>query len=197
MAYSIVVIGVSLGGLDALRTLLGGLAADFPLPIAVVQHRTHSERDSLGRILADSAHLPVIEVEDKMAVTPGRVYLAPADYHLLIERNRHPSGPLLYFSLSVDVPVSYARPSIDALFESAAEACGSAVIGLILTGANADGSAGLRAVHAAGGLAVVQDPADAHCAVMPLSALRQVPSALTCRIDEAAGLLTAHSGLTL
>jgi len=191
MPYAMVVIGVSLGGLDALRSLLSALPADFPLPLAIVQHRARGARDDLDRILSRTSSMPVVEVEDKMAVAAGRVFLAPQDYHLLLERNRLGDSPRFYFSLSVDGPVTFARPSIDALFESAAEACGSAVIGLILTGASSDGALGLRAVHGAGGLAIVQR--DAYCDIMPQSARKQVPSAISCTLEEAAALLVKHA----
>ena len=166
MAYKLVVIGASLGGLHAIAALLGGLPASFPLPVAIVQHRHRESEASLEAVLQRATQLPVCEIEDKQAIRPGTACLAPADYHLMVE-----SGA---FALSTDAPVLYARPSIDVLFESAADVYGHQVIGIVLTGASTDGAAGLAAIKAAGGLTVVQEPATAECAVMPTAALERV-----------------------
>jgi two-component system chemotaxis response regulator CheB len=137
---------------------------DIDVPIVVAQHRSASSSTS-G--LADVLHLrikrPVLDVDDKMAIEPRHVYLAPADYHLLVERGS--------FALSVDERVQHARPSIDVLFESAAYTYGPGVIGIILTGANEDGAAGLAAVKERGGVAVVQDPSGAVRRTMPEAAI--------------------------
>lgn len=164
--YEIIVTGASLGGLHALKTVLGALPEAFPLPLVVVQHREKSSDDTLSVILRKATTLPVLEVEDKQDVLPGRVYLAPPDYHLLVEGG--------HFALSTDAPVWYARPSIDVLFESAADVYAERVIGVILTGANQDGAQGLAAIKRRGGLAVVQDPATAESRAMPAAAIAAV-----------------------
>jgi two-component system chemotaxis response regulator CheB len=159
----VVVIGTSAGGLAALQVLLPGLPQDFPWPVILVQHRGREAGSGLCDFLQKSSGLPVLEPEDKETIAPGRVYLAPRDYHLLIE-GRH-------FALSTDAPVCYARPSIDVLFESAADAYGKGVIGVILTGKNRDGARGLAAIKGGGGLAVIEDPATAESREMPEAAL--------------------------
>jgi two-component system, chemotaxis family, protein-glutamate methylesterase/glutaminase len=163
--HRLVVIGASLGGLSTLKTILRGLAPDFPTPIAVVQHRHRESKTSMVKALQLRSVLPIREVEDKDAILPGYVYLAPADYHLLVE--------FTHFVLSVDEPVCYARPSIDVLFESAAETFADQTIGVILTGANQDGAMGAAAIKAQGGKLIVQEPTTAVSSVMPKAALTQ------------------------
>ena len=153
-AYRVVVIGVSAGGGEALEALLPALPGDFPAPIVVVRHLHPHSEGSVTERLAGRCLLRIKQADEKERLTPGTIYLAPANYHLLFEED----GTL---ALSLDPPVHYARPSIDVTMESAVEAFGGAVLGVILTGANGDGAAGLSEVKAAGGYAVVQDPADA------------------------------------
>lgn len=160
---AIVVIGTSTGGLKALQTLLSGLPADFPLPVVIVQHRGSGSDNGLCEFLGQASNLPVSEPEDKEAVLPGRVYLAPRDYHLLIE-NRS-------FALSTDHAIAFARPSIDVLFECVADEYGERAIGVILTGANHDGARGLARISSQGGVTVVEDPESATSAEMPRAAL--------------------------
>lgn len=170
MAFSVVVIGTSWGGMRALEVLLSGLPSSFSIPIVIVQHR-HKDSDlALASLLQQYSALPVIEVEDKTPMLPGRVYIAPANYHLLLESS-HPSVDYPYFSLSTEAPVLHARPAIDVLFESAAQAYGQQVIGIILTGASADGAKGLAAIKDRGGFTLVQDPATAESPVMPEAAI--------------------------
>lgn len=172
--FKLIVMGASLGGISALRTILTGLPADFVVPIAIAQHRHRESEQELSKFLQRHTVLPVRDVEDKDEILPGRIYLAPADYHLLIE-----SG---YFSLSTDEPVSYSRPSIDVLFESAADAYAEQVIGVVLTGANHDGAKGLATIKAQGGVAIVQEPTTAESRTMPeaaLAAIAQVPAAIS------------------
>lgn len=164
MVFKLLVIGTSLGGVNALKTILGGLPGDFPLPIAVVQHRHRESDGALGSLLQQITALQVCEAEDKDDLLPGHVYLAPADYHLLVE-----SG---YVSLSTEEPVLFARPSIDVLFESAADAYGAHTIGMVLTGANHDGAQGLARIKACGGWTIVQTPDSAECKVMPEAAIK-------------------------
>jgi two-component system, chemotaxis family, protein-glutamate methylesterase/glutaminase len=131
--YDIVVVGTSWGGLQALSALLRALPADFALPVAVVQHRSRDAASLLAELLQDHTPHIVCDVEDKEAIAPGHVYLAPPDYHLMVEHG--------HFSLSVDPLVRYSRPSIDVLFETAAESYGAGTVGVVLTGANEDGAA--------------------------------------------------------
>ncbi|MGH1397510.1 MAG: chemotaxis protein CheB [Trichormus sp.] len=166
MSFEIVVIGASLGGLSALEIILGDLPPDFPLPIVIVQHRHKDSAKSLKALVQTYTLLPVKEVEDKDEIIPGQIYLAPADYHVLVERG--------YFDLSTDVLVSYVRPSIDVLFESAADIYAEGVIGLILTGANEDGTQGLKKIKARGGITIVEDPSTAHSPIMPAAAISDV-----------------------
>lgn len=163
MAFAIVVVGTSLGGLSALRIMLQALPGDFNVAIAIVQHRDRRSGEALSRTLQQESRLPILDVEDKQPIRPGYAYLAPADYHLLVEPGQ--------FSLSVDPPVCFAKPSIDVLFESAAEVYQSTTIGIILTGANQDGAEGLAKIKARGGYTIVQDPRTAECPVMPEAAL--------------------------
>lgn len=182
MAYEIVVVGTSWGGLSALRELVRGLPAGFPLPLVIVQHRHRQSNHLLTSLLQDSTSLPVCEIEDKAPIVAGNVHVAPADYHLLIEPG--------YFSLTIDEPVRYSRPSIDVTFMSAADAYASRAVGVILTGANADGSRGLERIHERGGLALVQLPATAESPMMPAAALRAVPAARALAIGEIAAALS-------
>jgi len=165
MPYDLVVIGSSLGGLEAVATVLTALPAGFPLPIVIAQHRGAPPADGdLAALWQRHTTLAVHEVEDKAPIEPGHVYVAPADYHVLIDTRET-------LALSTDGPVLWARPSIDVLFESAADAYSERVIGVILTGASADGSHGLSAIRARGGCALVQEPSSAECGTMPRAAL--------------------------
>ena len=163
LAYEIVVVGCSLGGMQALEIILDGMPRDFPLPIAVVQHRHQASNETLPSHLRRFSRLPVVDVEDKQWIRPGTVYLAPANYHLLVERGE--------FSLSVDEKVRYSRPSIDVLFQSAADAYGDRVIAVVLTGANDDGAQGAKRVKSRGGVVIVQDPETAEAPEMPRAAI--------------------------
>jgi two-component system chemotaxis response regulator CheB len=182
MEYDLIAVGVSAGGLQALCILLGGLPTDFKIPLVIVQHRS-KDSIALCEILQDCSPLPMHEVTDKAPITAGQVYLAPADYHLLIERGE--------FSLSLDEPERYSRPSIDIAFESAASAYGRGVVGVVLTGANQDGAEGLRAISSRGGHSVVQDPRSAELSRMPAAALELVPDAVVLPLEEIAPYLTA------
>jgi two-component system chemotaxis response regulator CheB len=162
LTFEIVVVGTSYGGLAALQTVLPALARDFPLPVVVVQHRG-KDSDNLCEFLQRHSALPLSEPNDKEAIAPGRVYLAPRDYHLLIEKDG--------FALSTEAPVGYARPSVNVLFESAADVYREHVVGVVLTGANTDGARGLAKIKAYGGLCVVEDPAGAESRGMPEAAI--------------------------
>ncbi|RFP13862.1 MULTISPECIES: chemotaxis protein CheB [unclassified Duganella] len=185
--YRAIVLGVSAGGVSALKLLLGTLPADLPWPLLIVQHISADSDGSLATVLGQGCALRVKEAEERERIEAGTVYLAPANYHLMVERD----GTL---ALSTDPAVSYARPSIDVLFESAARAFGPALIGVILTGANADGSQGLRAIKQKGGLAVVQDPADAASPSMPLAALAAVKADYVVPLAGLGALLQSLAG---
>ena len=159
----LVVIGSSLGGLRALQTVLGPLPASFASAVLIVQHRDADAESSLAELLQHKCVLKVVEAEDKMPIQKGCVYLAPPNYHLLVDDG--------HCALSTDDEVNYARPSIDVLFESTAGECGENVIGVILTGTNDDGARGLAAIKRAGGVAVVQQPSTAEAAAMPQAAI--------------------------
>jgi two-component system chemotaxis response regulator CheB len=164
----LIVVGASWGGLKALSTLLAGLPRDLDAAVVVAQHRAPRSTDALAGLLQQHGAIPVCEVEDKMAIAAGNVYLAPPDYHVLVEREKGGKGRL---SLSLDARVQFSRPSVDVLFESAAAAYQDRVAAVVLTGANADGAAGLRAVKDAGGFTIVQDPDTAESRVMPEAAI--------------------------
>lgn len=164
MSYELVTIGASWGGLHAIETVLTGLPNGFPIPIAIAQHRAvDSGSGALSRMLSVRSGLKVREAGDKDPIEPGSVYLAPPDYHLLVE----PDG----FALSVEGMVQYSRPSIDVLFDSAADIYGPGLIGVILTGANSDGAYGLSRVRRRGGVTIVQDPDTAEKRDMPEAAI--------------------------
>ena len=156
-------IGTSLGGFHALKTVLGALPRDFPLPVGVIQHRSHDDSEAFASLLAVHTELPVIEVDDKEVIKEGHIYICPPNYHLLIDED--------HFALSTDGQVLHARPSIDVFFESAAEAFGNGVIGVLLTGMSRDGTAGLAKIKQNGGVIVVQDPMEAEGRVMPEAAI--------------------------
>jgi two-component system chemotaxis response regulator CheB len=163
----IIVIGGSAGALEALLELLPAIPAELAAPIAIVLHQKPTQPSMLPTLLGRVCTRTVREPEDKEPIVPGTVYVAPPNYHMLIER----SGTI---ALSVDAPVHFSRPSLDVLFESAADAFGPGVVGLVLSGSNADGAEGLQRIAAAGGVALVQAPASAAHATMPEAAARRV-----------------------
>lgn len=171
-----VVIGASLGGLNALGVVLGELEPARALPVLVAQHRRADGGEALAKLVGKRTRLPVVEPDDGEKIRPGHVYLAPAGYHLLVERER--------CALSVEAPVSYSRPSIDVLFESAADSYDGAVAGLLLTGASADGAVGLQTIQRSGGATAVQDPAEAEAPAAPLAALARMRPDRVLRLHE-------------
>lgn len=178
-----VVIGASAGAVQALQTILPALAAGYELPVLVVVHVPPDRANMLVPLLQAKCEIAVKEAEDKEVLAPGAVYFAPSDYHLLVETKES-------LALSIDEAVNYSRPSIDVLFQSAADTYGPGLVGVVLTGANHDGAAGLRAIVDAGGLAVVEDPASAYAAAMPLAALEACPSARIMNLDAIAAYLS-------
>ena len=175
--YELIVIGTSFGGLVAVSRLLDGLHEDVHQPIVVAQHRpVESHQGGLARLLGYHTGRVVCDPDDKTTLEPDHVYLAPPDYHLLVE-----SG---YFALSTDAPVQYARPSIDVLFESVADAYAERVVGIVLTGANAHGANGLARIKACGGVAIVQDPATSERRAMPDAAIAATTTDAVLPIEE-------------
>lgn len=177
MHIEAIVIGVSAGGFKTLDKLIMGLREDIQVPIIVVQHIGASSENYIVTYLNDKSPLNIKEVEEKEWIIGGTVYFAPSNYHVLIERNKT-------FSLTVEEKVSFARPSIDVLFESAAEAYPDQLLGLVLTGANSDGTNGCRAIKACGGLVFVQNPDEAEFMDMPLSVIRNHYQDAVMTIDE-------------
>jgi two-component system, chemotaxis family, protein-glutamate methylesterase/glutaminase len=183
VGYDLVVVGTSWGGLAALRTLVGGLPDSFQMAVTLVQHR-HKDSDHLLRtLLQEHSPLCVLEVEDKMPLEHGHIYVAPPNYHTLVEPG--------YFSLSTDEPVRYSRPSIDVTFSSAADCYAHRTVGIVLTGANADGAEGLRRISDRGGLAIVQDPDSAESRMMPEAAQKAVPRARVMSLDSMAAFVAS------
>ena len=166
--YRIAVVGASSGGFHAVKTILSALPPDFPLPVVVVQHIGYQADNFLVHYLDKECRIRVKEGEGRETLLPGVAYIAPPDYHLLVEED-------LTLSLSSTEKVNYARPSIDVLFESAAYSLGNAVVGILLTGANSDGSRGIKAIRDYGGLTIVEDPDSAYSDIMPRAALKLTP----------------------
>jgi two-component system, chemotaxis family, protein-glutamate methylesterase/glutaminase len=175
--FEAVVIGASAGALEALSAILPGLPAQYRLPILIVVHVPPDKRSVLVELFRAKCSIQVQEAADKEAMRGGTVYFAPPDYHLLLEKDKT-------LSLSSDEPVLYSRPSIDVLFESAADALGPQLIGIVLTGANQDGANGIRAVVRAGGQALVQTPEAAYASAMPSAAMEACPDAQVMTLDE-------------
>jgi two-component system, chemotaxis family, protein-glutamate methylesterase/glutaminase len=185
--HEAVVIGVSSGGLEALKTLLPAFPADFPAPVLVVYHQGARRDRFIIDYLNGLTRIQVREAEEKEPLLPGVVYLAPPNYHLLVEEDRT-------LTLSTEERVSFARPSVDVLFETAAEAFGPELVGVILTGANQDGSQGLRAVKERGGTALVQNPDTAEMEVMPRAALEAVEVDRVLDLEELGSYLLGLFG---
>jgi two-component system chemotaxis response regulator CheB len=181
MAIEVIAIGASWGGLHALERVLEPLPADFPAAVVIAQHRRVGADGALAELLDSHCELTVCEAEDKQALGPGVVLVAPPDYHLLVE-----AGAV---ALSVDEPVNFSRPSIDVLLASAADSYGDGAVGIVLTGANADGAAGLARIAARGGTAVVQDPETAERREMPAAALAATPGARVLPLGEIGRLI--------
>ena len=181
LGYELAVVGASWGGLAALQTLVGRLPRSLRLPVAIVQHRHRNSEALLARFLQEQTPLRVCEIEDKTLVEPGKIFVAPANYHVLIEQG--------HFSLSTEAPVRYSRPSIDVALTSAADAYGHRAVGIIMTGSNADGAQGLRRIADAGGMAIVQAPETAEAPTMPRAALRRVPTARVFALDRLSSFL--------
>ena len=179
----LIVMGASWGGLSALTRIFSSMPADFKIPIIVVQHRAKHADNLLATLLQDCTPLRVVDAEDKEPLEPQSVFVAPANYHLLVDQN--------HLTLTTDPLVRFSRPSIDVTFISAGDAYRRGVVGVVLTGANDDGSRGLRHIVDCGGRGIVQDPATAESPTMPAAALKAVPESEVVPITEIASRLVA------
>lgn len=174
---SAIVIGVSAGGLHALIHILSVLPESYPLPIIIVQHRGKDYKDLLEEVLQTKCRLRVKQADEKEKIEPGFVYIAPADYHLLIEQDKT-------FALTSDMYINHSRPSIDLLFTTAAEVYKDGLIGIILTGASSDGAKGLLEIKRAGGHTIAQDPETAEYAYMPQASIKIGAANTVLTLDE-------------
>jgi two-component system, chemotaxis family, protein-glutamate methylesterase/glutaminase len=181
-----IVLGASAGGIQALQQIIPVLPAQFSLPVMIVQHLMFGSDDFLATYLNELSSVSVAEARPGQMIRPAKVYIAPAGYHLLVEENHT-------LSLSVDLPVNYSIPSIDVLFESAAQAYEAALIGVILTGASKDGSVGLKCIKAMGGIAVVQDPTTAEVPLMPRLAMESCDVDYVLPLDKIGQFLVSIS----
>ncbi|MEJ7586545.1 MAG: chemotaxis protein CheB [Ferruginibacter sp.] len=182
MAYEAIVMGVSTGGMNAMKVVFSALPGSFSLPIIIVQHIAANSDTRWIDFLNNHSHLYIKEADEKEKIEKGKIYLAPANYHLLIESDKT-------FSLTISERVNFSRPSVDVLFESAAETYREKLIGIILTGANTDGTAGMKRIKQYGGLTIVQDPGTAQSRQMPASAISAVTVDHVLPLDELAGQL--------
>jgi two-component system chemotaxis response regulator CheB len=162
--YDAIVIGASAGGLHVLISILTPLPPSYPIPVIVVQHRAKDERSLLEEVMQHKCHIGIKQADEKEEIQPGFVYFAPPNYHLLVESNGT-------FSLSSDDPVNFSRPSIDVLFETAADVFKKKLLGIILTGANKDGAEGMIKISASGGTTIAQQPGTAEYPEMPQAAI--------------------------
>ncbi|MET0790659.1 MAG: chemotaxis protein CheB [Polyangiaceae bacterium] len=183
--YELVVMGTSTGGLHALTRLLSALPPAYRLPVVIVQHRSKDSDERLPALLQVASPLPLREAEDKEPLRAPGVYLGPPDYHLLVEPES--------LALSTEEPIAYSRPSIDVLFESASYAFGSGVIGVLLTGANQDGTRGLLRIKERGGYVIVQDPKSAESDFMPKHAIKNVAADRVLPLELIAAELMARA----
>jgi two-component system chemotaxis response regulator CheB len=177
MKYRALVVGVSAGGLSALGKILPKFPADFPLSVIIVQHISPDSDSYLVKYFQKTCKMKTLEIEDKIKIEKGRIYFAPPNYHILIDFDKT-------FSLSVDEKVNFSRPSIDVLFHSAADFFCDNLIGLILTGANNDGAAGMKKIKEKGGYCIVQNPETAEVDTMPLKAMEAVDVDQVLELEE-------------
>jgi two-component system chemotaxis response regulator CheB len=192
MQYEAIVIGVSAGGMNALKFIFSVLPSGFSIPIIIVQHVSARSDNEWIKLLNDKSNLTIKEADEKEKIAcrteqsfgreTGNVYIAPANYHLMIENDKT-------FSLTIDEYVNFARPSIDVLFESAAEAYKDKLIGIVLTGANNDGTKGIKRIKECGGLAIIQDPKTAESSTMPASAIAAIQPDYILSLEKIVQLL--------
>jgi two-component system chemotaxis response regulator CheB len=184
-----IAIGTSAGGVEALSVLLPALPARLAASVFIVIHLPRDRQSMLAEVFANKCRLPVVEADDKLPVAPGSVYFAPPDYHLLIDVDANADTSITQFALSADEPVNFSRPAIDPLFESAADRYGANLLGIVLTGGNQDGAAGLKAIAKAGGFTIAQDPQTARMPLMPESAIALQAPNLVLDLEGIAALL--------
>ncbi len=182
MNYEAIVIGLSSGGMNAMKILFSLLPAGFSLPIVIVQHIGPRSDNLWIKFLNEKSNLYIKEADEKEKIEPGIVYVAPPNYHLLIERDKT-------FSLTIDERVNFARPSIDVLFESAADAYKNKLIGVVLTGSNNDGTKGVKRIKEYGGLVIIQNPEMAESAYMPASAIAVIKPDYILSLEDIPELL--------
>lgn len=178
-----VLIGGSTGSIDVLLSLLPALRSPLPYALIIVLHRKNTADSNLANLFALKTSISLLEVDDKDPIVPGNIYLAPADYHLLLEQDGT-------FSLDDSEKINYSRPSIDVTFESAADVYGPSLLGILLSGANADGTNGLKAIKKAGGYIAVQQPESAQVGFMPRQAMLTLPVDYVLDVSEMITLLT-------
>ncbi len=182
MKYEAIVMGMSSGGMNVMKIMFALLPESFNTPIIIVQHISARSDNQWIKLLNEKSKVPIKEADEKELIETGNVYIAPANYHLLIEKNKT-------FSLTIDEKVNFARPSIDVLFDSAADAYTNKLIGIILTGSNNDGTSGLKRIKECGGLTIVQNPESAESDYMPKSALAAMQPDYILSIEEIIMLL--------
>lgn len=182
MQYEAIVIGVSSGGMNAMKIIFSAMPAHFSIPMIIVQHLGANSDGQWITLLNDKSQLEIKEADEKEKIEKGIIYIAPPNYHLLIEKDKT-------FSLTIDERVNYARPSIDVLFESAAEAYRNKLIGIVLTGANNDGTKGIKRIQECGGLTIIQDPKTAESAYMPKAAIAAIEPNFIGSLDDIAEFL--------
>lgn len=182
----LVIIGGSAGSIDVLIRIIPQLKTDLPFAIVIVLHRKNTSDSFLGELFGSRTSIPVTEIEDKNEMKPGHIYIAPPDYHLLFENNG-------YFCLDDSEKVNYSRPSIDVAFESAAEAYGKGLTGILLSGANSDGSNGITAIKLKGGVTAVQKPENAEVSYMPQQAILNAPVDHILETDRIAEFINSRA----
>ena len=182
MKYEAIVIGVSSGGMNAMKIMFSLLPKNFSTPIIIVQHIGARSDGHFIKLLNKQSNVSIKEADEKEKIENGTVYIAPPNYHLMIERDKS-------FSLTIEERVNYARPAIDVLFESAADAYKDKLIGVILTGSSSDGSLGLKKIKEYGGLTIAQDPKTAESGYMPASAIAVVRMDFILSLEEIIKLL--------
>jgi len=188
MGFKAVVIGASAGGIDVLKNILSKLPSNFVLPIIIVLHMKDDKHSNISEYFRNHCNLEVKEAENYMQIKKSEVYFAPPNYHILVEKNET-------LTLSVEDKVNYSRPSIDVLFETAADVYGKDLIGIILSGANGDGSEGLLEINKRGGLCIVQDPKTAEMDKMPIEAINKVDTDYILTVDGIAEALIEYTNL--
>lgn len=185
-APKLIVIGGSWGGIQASMRVLQGLPAMYSIPIVLVLHRLRNYEGNLQELFEKKISLKTVEIEDKEPILPGHLYIAPANYHVLLEKEQ-------VFSLDDSELENYSRPSIDVTFSSAADVYGINTVGILLSGASRDGSSGLKAIFEKHGTVIAQDPAEAEVATMPMAAIQIIPGCKIMNVEHIkAYLLSLH-----